>query len=128
MAARVRMIRRPALRLEQDRQNPLYLFALTGEELLKVADISRLGRDENGCLVGYQRPAVSRHIRNIAEYLDSERVLFPSSLILALSGCVRFRTTRRGDSNTGFLRTGIISIPVSRNGGPRPGWIVDGQQ
>ena len=32
------MIRRQALRVEQDRKHPLYLFTLTAEELLRIAD------------------------------------------------------------------------------------------
>jgi DGQHR domain-containing protein len=122
------VIQRPALRVEQDRRHPLYLFALTGEELLQIADIRRLGRDERGKLVGYQRAAVTRHIKNIAEYLDSETVLFPNSLILALCEKVRFTPTGRRNSAAAFLTPGTIAIPVPRNGGPRPAWIVDGQQ
>ncbi|SRR6266571_3318749 len=123
-----RVIRRPALRVEQDRRHPLYLFALTGEELLRIADIARVGRDDGGKLVGYQRPAVTRHVKNIAEYLDSDAVLFPNSLILALSGTARFTPTGRRASDATFLTPGTIAIPVPRNGGPRPAWIVDGQQ
>src|SRR5947208_178143 len=128
MANSTRVIRRPALRVEQDRRHPLYLFALTGEELLQVADIARVRRDEGGKLVGYQRLAVTRHIRNIAEYLDSDAVLLPNSLILALSEKVRFTPTRWRGSDADFLTAGVIAIPIPRNGGPRPGWIVDGQQ
>lgn len=128
MATSVRVIRRPALRVQQDRRHPLYLFALTGEELLQVADVARIGRDEAGKLFGYQRPAITRHIKNIAEYLDSETVLFPNSLILALSEKVRFTPNGRRGADAAFLTPGMIAIPVPRNGGPRPGWIVDGQQ
>jgi DGQHR domain-containing protein len=128
MATSARVIRRPALRVEQDRRQPLYLFALTGEELLQIADIARVARDEGGALVGYQRPAVTRHIKNIAEYLDSDSVLFPNSLILALSEKVHFTPTGRRGSDAAFLTPGMIAIPVPANGGPRPGWIVDGQQ
>jgi DGQHR domain-containing protein len=49
-------------------------------------------------------------------------------LVLALSPEVRFRGThgpRGGDDHT---LVGTIEIPVPRNGGPRPAWIVDGQQ
>src|SRR5215475_3933598 len=111
MATRTRVIRRPALRLEQDRRHPLYLFALTGEELLQVADIARVGRDKAGKLVGYQRPAVTRHIKNITEYLDSDAVLFPNSLILALSEKVRFTPTGRRGPDAAFLTPGMITIP-----------------
>jgi DGQHR domain-containing protein len=128
MATRTRIIRRPALRVEQDHRHPLYLFALTGEELFQVADISRVRRDEGGKLVGYQRPAITRHVKNIAEYLDGDAVLFPNSLILALSEKVRFAPAGRRGSDAAFLTPGVIVIPVPANGGARPGQIVDGQQ
>src|SRR5262245_34255005 len=102
MASSPRVIRRPALRVEQDRRRPLYLFALTGEELLQVADIARVGRDERGKIFGYQRSAVTQHIKNIAEYLDSDAVLFPNSLILALSDNVRFTPMPRKRSDAAF--------------------------
>lgn len=128
MGARTRVIRRPALRVEQDRRHPLYLFALTGEELLRIADIARVARDQGGKLVGYQRPAVTRHIKNIAKYLDSEEVLFPNSLILALASTARFVPARGRAPEAEFLTPGTITIRVPRNGGPKPAWIVDGQQ
>ena len=40
----VREIRRRVLRIDQDPEHPLYLFGLTGAELLEIADISRVSR------------------------------------------------------------------------------------
>ncbi len=123
------LIRRQALRVEQTRDRPVYLFALTGEELLKVAEISRISRDTAGRLLGYQRGAVKRHIRNIVEYLDSGDALFPNSLILAFSPEVRFRQRRtRSSADGNFSTVGTIEIPLSTNGHRKPAWIVDGQQ
>ena len=65
-----------------------------GDEFLRIADISRLSRNEAGTLLGYQRAEVKRHIRNIVEYLDSSDVLFPNSLILALPSSTRFDDPR----------------------------------
>src|SRR5437763_3682007 len=64
MRLRRRLIVRPALRVEQDPAHPLYLFTLTGEELLSIAAISRLSRNGVGKLLGYQRPEMKTHIRN----------------------------------------------------------------
>jgi DGQHR domain-containing protein len=102
---------------------------LTAEELLRVADIPRLGRTDNGELAGYQRQAVSRHIRNIAAYLEGDDIIFPSSLILAISSKTRFTTKgRRPRQSDEFVTAGTITLLVPRNGGPKPAWIVDGQQ
>jgi DGQHR domain-containing protein len=126
-----RYIRRRALRMHQDRKHPLYLFALRGEELLAIADISRVGRDHEGELIGYQRPEVRKHVQNIVKYLKTNggRVLFPNSLILALSSSVRFQASRgpRIDGD-GMAEAGTLTIRVPADGEGKPAWIVDGQQ
>lgn len=120
------VLAKPALRLEQHSKHPLYQFSLTGAELLAVADISRVGRDDAGGLLGYQREEVQRHVRDIAGYLDGEDVLFPNSIILALSSAVAFRPAQ--EAPQGGVAAGMLEIPVPAEGGPKPAWIVDGQQ
>jgi DGQHR domain-containing protein len=120
-------IQRRALRIEQNDKHPLYVFCLTGDEILAVADISRLSRNDDGKLIGYQRPHVRRHIQDIVEYLNSDNILFPNSLILALSSKVRFRASRGPVAADGLVTPGIIEIPLTKNG-HKPAWIVDGQQ
>ena len=44
-------IQRRALRIEQNDKHPLYIFCLTGDEILAVADISRLSRNDVGKLI-----------------------------------------------------------------------------
>jgi DGQHR domain-containing protein len=122
------VVRRRALRIEQDPAHPLYVFALTGDELLDLAEISRVSRDRAGRLLGYQRPEVRRHISNIVEYLNGGRVLFPNSIILALSSKVRFVAARGPKVDQGFATVGTLELPFPSKGSPKPAWIVDGQQ
>ena len=89
-----RVLRRPALLVQQNPKYPLYLFTLTGEELDQIADISRLNRDETGRLAGYQRGIVKRHVHNIAEYLNSGDVLFIGRLRKPI-GRISGRRSRR---------------------------------
>ena len=89
-----RIIRRRALRVEQCKGHPLYLFCLTGDEILSLADISRVSRDDAGTLIGYQRAEVKRHVQDIVDYLNSDQVLFPNSIILAVSSRMRFISGR----------------------------------
>src|SRR6516164_10600408 len=126
-SARKSFIRRPALRIEQNKKHSIYLFSLTGDDILRIAEISRLSRDDAGKLIGYQRADVKRHIEDIVEYLNSDDILFPNSLILALTSKVRFRAQRSSGTDRGSIETGILEIPLSQNG-IKPGWIVDGQQ
>src|SRR5215472_10956925 len=120
-------IRRRALRIEQNDKHPLYVFCLTGDEILSAADISRLSRDDAGKLIGYQRPHVKRHIQDIVEYLNSDNILFPNSLILALSSRVKFHSNRGRQASDGLVTSGMLEIPLPKNG-HKPAWIVDGQQ
>ena len=53
---RRRIIRRRAFAWSSDPAHPLYLFSLTGDELLAIADISRISRNDAGKLIGYRAP------------------------------------------------------------------------
>lgn len=122
------VIRRRALRLLQHPDHPLYVFSLTPAELARVADISRVSRDDAGKLIGYQRPEVKRHVNDIASYLNSHAVLFPNPIILALSTRVGFTRSRGPEVSDGLSAAGILEIPVPKDGELKPAWIVDGQQ
>lgn len=120
---------RRALKVLQSKDTPLYLFTLAAEEVDLVADVARIGRDEAGKLIGYQRPEKQKHVKQIQEYLDSEDPLFPNGLILALPPEVKFRSSRGPTTTDGLAVAGTLEIPLAPNGeGPRPAWIVDGQQ
>jgi DGQHR domain-containing protein len=123
------VIRRRALRLNQG-DSPIYQFCLRGDELLQIADISRIERDEAGKLLGYQRPGVRQHIRGIVEYLDQQGggIIFPNSIILALSSRVEFVKSRGPNVDDGIAEAGTLEIPVPGVGALKPAWIVDGQQ
>jgi len=127
MPKRPNSIRRRALRLSQSKDHPLYLFSLTGEEVLKIADISRVSRNDAGKLIGYQRTEVKAHIQGIIQYLNGKDVLFPNPLILAMTSRVRFVSSRGPQVNDTGVTAGVLEIPLPR-GGTKPAWIVDGQQ
>src|SRR3954470_3616083 len=116
-------IRRRALRILQDESHPLFVFSLTGEELLAVADVSRISRNEAGKLIGYQRPEVKRHVQDIVDYLDGGPVVFANSIILALSSAIRFVRSRGPEVSDGVAAAGILEIPVPGPGQPRPAWV-----
>jgi DGQHR domain-containing protein len=120
-------LRKTALRLEQNQAHPLYLLSLTAEELVAVAEISRLSRSEEGKLLGYQREEVKRHIQDIVEYLNGDGILLPNSLVVAFTSTVRFRRSSAARNADGAT-AGTIRIPLPRPGEQKPGWVVDGQQ
>lgn len=122
------VMRKRALRINQAPGHPLYLFSLTADELVSIADISRVSRDDGGKLLGYQRPEVQTHIENIIEYLESDEVIFPNSIILALTSDVSFKESRGPKIDDGSGVSGSLEIPLPINGHQKPAWIVDGQQ
>jgi DGQHR domain-containing protein len=129
-ASRHRVVRHRALRVVQDKKHPLILFALTADELMQIAEVSRVGRSDTGDLIGYQRPEVKKHVQNIQAYLDSNkgRALFPNTLILALSSAATFTKVRGPKVDDGLAEAGTLEIPIPSEGGRKPAWIVDGQQ
>jgi len=122
-----RVLSRRALLFHQTESHPLYVFALAPGELLEVAAISRISRDDDGELIGYQRDEVRRHITDIQDYVDAGNVLFPNPIILAFEGGVSFRRSRGPNTDDGLAVTGTVDIELHEGARP-PGWIVDGQQ
>ncbi len=118
-----------ALRTHQGKSE-VYSFFLRGSDLTRIADISRIERDdENDSLKGFQRKEIREHVRSIVQYLDQLNVLFPNAITLAFSPEVKF-TQSRGPQPAELANTaqaGTLSIPI-RAEGNRVGWIVDGQQ
>lgn len=120
-------LERRGLRLVQPGGNELLLFTLAASEILQIAEISRIGRSDQGQLIGYQRPEVRQHIANIRDYLDGDDIVFPNPIILALSAdAVTFRGSRGPKTSDGYATAGTIEIDL--RAGKKPGWIVDGQQ
>ncbi|WP_375502644.1 DGQHR domain-containing protein DpdB [uncultured Jatrophihabitans sp.] len=126
------MLAKRALRLNQAPGSQLYVFSLTAPEISRLTDISRVSRDERGDLIGYQRPEVRQHVQEIVDYLDSDEVIFPNAIIIALPSTVHFSASRGpqsgkvSDDDAGC--TGILQIPLPVGNEAKPGWIVDGQQ
>lgn len=121
-------ISRRALRIAQVGSYPLFAFTLRANEVLEVADISRVSRDEAGTLIGYQRPEVRRHVQEIVDYLNGSDAIFPNPIILALSSRARFHSSRGPGASDGLATSGTLTIPLPARGKPKPAWIVDGQQ
>lgn len=122
------VLQRRALELHQHNQIAVYLFALRPAEIELVAGISRISRDDEERLVGYQRKEVRQHVEEIRAYVDHGNVLFPNALILAFDEPLRFKRSRGPSTDDGLALSGTLEIPLGTEGTPRPAWIVDGQQ
>ena len=117
-----------AVKTQQGDGIDVYAFFLHGSDLTRIADISRIHRDEKD-LKGFQRKEIRSHVKAIVEFLDSGPVLFPNAITLALSPEVAFDVSRgpkpKGLTEVG--QSGTLSIPIGEDG-HRAAWIVDGQQ
>ena len=111
-------VRYPAIQVKQGNKT-VYTFKANGKRVLDFASISRIKRTENGTLEGYQRIAVTKHIDEISNYLDTDNAILTNSIVICFDDNVKFEPL---DDNSDF---GYLIIPVSEE---KNGWIVDGQQ
>lgn len=126
--SKLKQIRRRALRIAQPSGNDLFLLTLSGSELLEIAGISRVSRDDDGKLLGYQRSEVRKHVREISEYLQSPGMILAHPIILSFNSSVSFVSSRGAKTSDGLAVSGTLEIPIPKSGETKPAWIVDGQQ
>src|SRR3954468_7501474 len=115
-----------ALRTKQGSGVNVFSFFIKGADITRVAEISRISRDDDDALKGFQRKEIQNHVKGIVDYLDRGDVLFPNAIILALSPEVEFKQSR-GPVPEGIAEVaqiGTLSIPI-REEGRRAAWIVD---
>ena len=72
-----------AVKATQNGGTDVFSFFVRGSDITRLADISRISRDEAG-LKGFQRREIRSHVNSIVEFLNSGPVLFPNAIILAL--------------------------------------------
>jgi len=110
-------LRFEALTAQQGSDRKVVMIRATAAQIHQIAAIERLGRDETGHLVGFQRPQVAGHIREIREYLEQTEAVLPNALVLAFVGSARLVESSGGKAT--------LEVDVS---GDAPGYVVDGQQ
>lgn len=123
-------LRFSALEVRQGPRRVLYSFAADGKLLPHFATVSRLHRERDDQIGGYQRPEVLSHIAEIRDYLESKDPMIPNAIVIAFDPRVRFEPSSTQPIDGGYSRLGTLVIPISSNAAAeeRPGWIVDGQQ
>lgn len=108
----------PTLLIKQH-DKTIYSIKAKGSEILDFASISRIKRNEDGLLEGYQRTEVTRHVEEIAAYLSDTNAILPNAIVVCFEKDVKFEPITK-DADFGYLH-----IPSGKN---KCGWIVDGQQ
>lgn len=130
MITTVRRFRFPALEIRQGSGRTIYSFAVDGKLLPEFATVSRVRRDGDSELQGYQRPEVRSHIAEIRSYVESESPLLPNAIVVAFDDRVWFEAAQVQALDPSYVRIGTLVIEVSSDeeDATKPGWIVDGQQ
>lgn len=111
------VLRFDAIRARQGSSHQVLSFAATAEQVMAIASIARVKRDDCGRLSGFQRPLVSKHIREIRDYLERSDSVMPNAIVLAFTRGVRVT----GEAGS------YVQIEVDASDGP-VGFVVDGQQ
>lgn len=111
------MLKFPAIRINQHGKE-IYTFKALGKDILSFASIDRIKRDEEGKLQGYQRIEVTKHIKEITNYLADKKSILANSIVVCFETNVMFESM---EGNNDF---GYICIPKDKIYGQ----IVDGQQ
>jgi DGQHR domain-containing protein len=121
-------LRLPAIEIAQGAKRTFYSFAVDGKLLPKFSTVSRIRRDGDHLLAGYQRPEVLSHISEIRAYLESRDPLLPNAIVLAFDHRVRFVPADSGAFLYGRWGTLVIPLPAGEDEHNKPALIVDGQQ
>ena len=103
---------------------PLCLLCLTGDGSTQCSrHLARLERSQGKLSADYQHAEVKRHVQGIVDYLNSDNVLFPNSLILALSSAGRYMArSQAAIMRDGLVVAGTLEIPLPRQGGRKAGF------
>ncbi|RGA04253.1 DGQHR domain-containing protein [Microbispora triticiradicis] len=122
-------LRLPALEVRQGSRR-IYCFAVDGKRLHEFTAVSRIRRDPEEALHGYQRPEVANHIRAIRRYLESDHAILPNALVLAFDHRVRFEPAATTQSSVAYSVPGELLVPIdeAQSEEDKPAWLVDGQQ
>lgn len=120
-------LRLPALEIKQGPNRVVYSFAVDGKRLPDITAVSRIHREDQGHLGGYQRPEALAHVKAIKRYLESPDALMLNALVVAFDPRVAFVATSHNEGDGG-CRVGHLVVPLVGEGDEKPGWLVDGQQ
>jgi DGQHR domain-containing protein len=114
----MRKIKYNALVPKQSEELTVFSFCAQASDVLKFAQVDRIGRGKDGSLKGFQRPQVAAHINEIRTYLAKDEAVLPNSVVVAFTSGVSL-----SKSNIEGIAT--VTIDLDDN---KKGFVVDGQQ
>ena len=128
MSSKQKVLRLNCLFVRQNKAIPIYAFGIDGRLVHSIFSISYAERNKDGALHGYQRSAVSDHIKAIFDYLSSAGALLPNAIVVAFDSRTSFKPLK-GVQPSEWGMFGHLELPLAQNASQvKAGWIVDGQQ
>jgi DGQHR domain-containing protein len=121
-------LRLPALAIRQNPRRTLYSFAVDGKKLPLFAAVSRVKRDAEHQVAGYQRAESIAHIRTIRRYIETADAVLPNALVVAFDSRVRFEPIGLAPDKETQMGHLIVPVDETEADEQKPAWIVDGQQ
>ena len=103
----------------EPRTREVYSFGVDGKCCTAFAAISRVGRDDDAAIRGYQRPEVLAHIQAIRSYLESPSPMIPNGIVVAFDARVRFESRAADERRPS--QNGNARDPARRRGAGRAG-------
>jgi DGQHR domain-containing protein len=119
-------LKRRALRLAQAAGHDVFMLSLSPTDLLAIGNASPDQTQSLADLLGADQPTVEKHIATIQSGLDADDALLLTTVVIALSPEVRFRSSRGPDVSDGLATSGTIEIPSRTRAGRKPAQILDG--
>jgi DGQHR domain-containing protein len=112
----------PAVRAIHDSGREIFAFPIEGNDILKIASVSKFSRMDDGEIQGFQRGEAKQHITQIAEYVGQIDSMIPNAIVIAFNeNEVVFEQSSEGEH-------GFLKVPYDPDSEHVPGLIVDGQQ
>ena len=93
------------------------MITARASEVLSFTSIARAGRGAEGAVVGFQRPQIAAHIREIRDYLRTDDAVLPNCIVVGFVDSIEVR--ERSD--------GWMDVVIDASDGA-PGYVIDGQQ
>lgn len=119
-------LKRRALRLTQAAGYDVFLLSLSPADLLAIRGVSPDQKQSLEELLRADQPSAAQHIANIQSGLDAGDALLLTTVVIALSPEVRFRSSRGPDVSDGLATSGTIEIPLRTRAGRKPARVLDG--
>jgi DGQHR domain-containing protein len=113
----VKRLKYRGLLAQQSAKHKAIMITAPASEVLSFASIVRAGRDSAGTLLGFQRPQIASHIREIRDYLSADDAVLPNSVVVGFVEGIKTRD----------LPDGTVEISIDADNA-QGGYVIDGQQ